>query len=284
MPATQLDDVFDAEVATRTASAEFPEKLALGFPGAPMVRNLDPLIRGTKIGSRVKFPRWKPLGAMSAFEQGGTISTEKLEEEIDTAVVQAGAKGVEIEDWADLNSEGDGSAEAGRQFSELSARYVDSELVTEAGTAELSSTAGGTPTWSNFIDAIIDNWGDNALEQVGGIVVHSKVMGSLMKLTEFIRKEELGPEMGLNVRGFIGVLGTYPVFVSDRVNVNSGSPDTYDNLICKQGALGLKFQRMLLVETDRDVLAKSDILAADVRFAVHLLYGDPQPVIVWNTQ
>jgi hypothetical protein len=114
-------------------------------------------------------------------------------------------------------------------------------------------------------------------------VVHSKVVGDMMKLQEFKRADQLGGPGSL-MTGFVGQLGSYPVYVSDRVNVTVGTPNTYDNLILKKGALGLLFQRQLLVERFRDVLKKNWVISADVRFSVHLFYDVPYPAIKFTTQ
>lgn len=278
MPDTQLDDVFDPEVASETAAAEFPNQLAVRFPGSPAVRAFPPLDEMDR-GSQVKFPRWKPLGAMSDHTEGSSASTEELKTEMDYAVVQAGIKAVEIDDWAELAAGGDPSEEAGRQYAELSARYVDQKIIDELETTPLEEDLGAvTFSWDGFVDAITNQWGDSAYEEVGAIFVHSATMASLMKDDDFVRAGDrnLPDTMNPMVNGFVGVLGRYPVFVSDRLT-NDGTD--YTSLAVKAGSIGLKFQRQLLVERDRDVLKKSWVLSGDVRFAAHLMYGDPMPAI-----
>lgn len=283
MATTVKSGLFVPEVATEVASAEFPSKLALGVAGSPFVRPFPPVDAIGEEGDTVKFERYDALGDFAAMTEDVALTPEALTTSEDTASVQVAGKAVEITDFASLAARGDPSEEVGKQIAKLAARYVDSRLIVEAETTTLTSDLAGTATWAGFVDAIITNWGDKAMESVGGIVVHSKVMGDLMKLDEFKKADLLG-QPGAVIRGFVGVMGSYPVYVSDRLTVNTGTPDTYDNLILKRGALGLKFQRQLLVETDRDILKKNDVIAADVRFAVHLFYGTPGPAIKWNTQ
>lgn len=277
MASTLKQDVFVPEVATAVATAEFPNRLALGFPGSPFVRPFPPEDSLGQEGDEVKFPRWNPLGEFTALTEDSAMTPERLNHSMDSAVVQVAGKAAEITDWADLASRGDISGEIGTQIATLAARYVDQRVIVEAETTELNKTAAQTITFELFVDAITDNWGDKAMEDVGGLVVHSAVMASLMKLPEFKRADQLG-QPGSIVRGFIGNLATFPVFVSDRLT-SSGTPTDYTNMILKRGALGLKFQRQLLVETDRDILKKSDVIAADVRLAVHLFFADPLPAI-----
>jgi len=283
MAATLKSDAFVPEVATEVATAEFPNKLVLGFPGSPFMRAFPPEAALGQEGDEVKFPRWNPLGEFEQLTEDVAMTPEKLSHSMDSSAVQVGGKAAEITDWADLAARGDINAEVGTQIATLASRYIDKRAVLEAETTELAYTASQTITWEVFVDAIITNWGDSAMEQVGGIVVHSKVMGDLMKLPEFKRADQLG-QAGTIIRGFIGNLGTYPVYVSDRTTLTTGTPNTYTNLVLKQGAIGLKFQRTLLVETDRDILKKSDVIAADVRFAVHLFYANPLPALRLITQ
>lgn len=283
MPATLKSDVFVPEIATEVASAEFRSRLALGFPGAPFVRPFPPEEMLGQEGDTVKFPRWNAMSEFSALTEDVAMTPERLSHSLDSASVQVGGKAVEVTDWASLGASGDVSNEVGRQIATLAARYLDSRLIVEAESTTLVTSVDQTITFEAFVDAIIANWGDKAMEMIGGLVVHSKVMGDLMKLPEFKRADQLG-QPGSVIRGFVGSLSTYPVYVSDRLTSVAGTPNTYTNLILKSGALGVKFQRTLLVETDRDVLKKSDVIAADVRFALHLFFGEPLPSIRFVTQ
>lgn len=278
MASTLIGDVFVPEIATMVATAEFPNRLALGFAGAPFVASFPPEVALAK-GQDVKFPRWNPLGEFADLAEDVAMTPEKLDSSLDTATVIVGGKAAEITDWASLGASDDPSAEVGRQMAKLAARYVDQKLIDKAETTPLVETVAAVMGWNNFIDAITTHWGDKAYDEIGGIVVHSKVAGDLAKDSDFKAADTLGMPGSL-LTGFVGRLGLHPVFVSDRITGGA----TFDNLILKRGALGLKFQRTLLVETDRDVLKKNDVIAGDVRIAVHQLFGDPRTVIKFNTQ
>lgn len=278
MASTLIGDVFVPEIATMVATAEFPNRLALGFAGAPFVTSFPPETLLVK-GQDVKFPRWNPLGEFADLTEDVAMTPEKLDSSLDTATVIVGGKAAEITDWAALGAADDPSAEVGRQMATLAARYVDQKLIDKAETTPLVETVAAIMGWDNFIDAITTHWGDKAYDQIGGIVVHSKVAGDLAKDDDFKAADTIGAPGSL-LTGFVGRLGLYPVFVSDRITGGA----TFDNLILKRGALGLKFQRTLLVETDRDVLKKNDVIAGDVRISVHQLFGEPRTVIKFNTQ
>lgn len=283
MTATVKADQFIPEVATEVATAKFPNVLALGFAGSPFVQNLPPVDNIGEEGDTIKFPRYDALGEFADMTENVALVPEKLKTSMDMAVIQAGGKAVEITDFSTLAARGEPSEEFGNQLPVLAARYIDQKLISEAETTSLSATVAQTITWENFVDAIIGKWGDKALQMIGGIVVHSKVMGDLMKLPEFKRADQLG-QAGSLITGYVGSLGSYPTFVSDRLTVTSGSPNTYNNLVLKKGALGIMFQRQLLVEMLRDILKKNWVISADVRFAVHLFFDVPSPAIKFVTQ
>lgn len=286
MPApntTLKSEQFIPEVATEVATAIFPNVLALGFAGSPFVQPLPPVDQIGTEGDVIKFPRFDVLGDFADMAEDTALTPERMKNSMDMAVVQVGGKAIEVTDFAQLAARGDPSVELGNQVPVLAARYIDKKFIDEAETTPLVQTATQTLTWEVFVDAVITKWGDKAMMSVGGIVVHSKVMGDVMKLPEFKRADQLGMAGSL-ITGFIGALGSYPVFVSDRLTVTSGAPNTYNNLVLKRGALGLLFQRMLLVERFRDVLKKNWVISADVRFAVHLFFDNPMPAIKLVTQ
>lgn len=283
MPATLKADLFVPEIATSVATAVFPNALALGFAGSPFVQVMPPVDNIGDEGDVIKFPRYDPLGEFDPMTENTALVPEKLKSSMDMAVIQVGGKAVEVTDFATLAARGDPSQEVGNQVPVLATRFIDKKFVDEAETTPLVFTANQTISWEVFVSAIIANWGDKAMQQVGGIVVHSKVMGDLMKLAEFKRADVLG-QAGALITGYIGALGPFPVFVSDRLTTVAGPPVTYNNLVLKRGALGLLFQRGLLVERFRDILKKNWIIAADVRFAVHLFFDRPMPAIKLVTQ
>jgi hypothetical protein len=284
MAATKKANVFVPEIATEVATAEFAGQLALGYAGAPFVEILPPVDKLGDEGDAVKFPRWNALGDFADLVEDTAMATEAMGHTVDTATVFAGGKAVEITDFAALAARGDPSEEVGRQVARLAARYLDRKLIAEAETTALSEPVAGTFTWAKFVDAIIKHWGDAAFENVGGIVVHSKVLGDVMKLPEYVTASNVIAGVPANNERIRGTIGGFPLFVSDRLTLTAGTPNTYTNLVLKRGALGVMVQRQLLVESDRDILKKNTVIAADVRAAVHLFHGVPQPAVKLVTQ
>jgi len=279
--------MFVPEIATGVATAEFANKLVLA--ASPAVVPIPVNALGSE-GDLVKFPRYNPLAEFDEISEGTPLTPEALRTAQDFAPVFQGGKAVEITDFASLAARGDPSTEVGMQIAELAARYVDNKLVLEAETTSLVKDITGetlkTFNYDSFVDAILDKWGDKAFDNIGALVVHPVQLKAILKDPNFLKANETAQAQSPRIVGLraMGLYLGYPLFVSGRITVNAGSPNTYDALILKAGALGLRFQRTLLVENDRDILAKSDVIAADVRAAVHLHFGNPLPAIKLRTQ
>ena len=85
-------------------------------------------------------------------------------------------------------------------------------------------------------------------------------------------------------RGVIGQIGGVSVFVSDRVTTTAAdgtNPATYNALMVRRGSLGLLYKRRPLVETDRDILARTTVVTTNVHYATHRL--DDEGIVVLKT-
>lgn len=291
MPSTLPGDVFIPEIAAATATAQFQNELAIGFTGSPLVRDLGEIPeRYMTEGEQIKFPRWNPLGEMNRHTPGTPSTPEKLDTSVNYAPLVSGEKSVEIEDWAALTAAGNPSEEVGVQMAQVARRFVDTELMNRALLTELvvdNSTGGGSSAnavYDAFTAAIWSKWGDRAKSQVGGLVVTPASAQVLETSTEF-KSADFSDIMEIVQSGDdltmpIGVINNYPVFVSGRLP-DDGTDST--NLIFKRGAMGIKWKRQLTVESDRDILAPSTVIAGRVWFAAHQLFGEPRTVIKWIT-
>ena len=76
------------------------------------------------------------------------------------------------------------------------------------------------------------------------------------------------------VRGQVGKIGSMPVLASDRatavadVDPGAGTVAGYNALLVKKGALALKYKRRPIVETDRDILKRTNLITTNVHYAV----------------
>jgi len=82
----------------------------------------------------------------------------------------------------------------------------------------------------------------------------------------------------------IPTLSGLPIQLSDRVTTSVVSGVTfYNTYIVGPGALGLIYQREVLVEFDRDTLLRADVITASVDFVSHLYgYDDVSNSVVYE--
>jgi N4-gp56 family major capsid protein len=112
--------------------------------------------------------------------------------------------------------------------------------------------------------------------------VHSKQHTDLLKDSNFISADKLGQGNTTLQKGFVGEIAGMPVFRSDRVTVTAGSPNTYNALILLKGWGAVFYKRRPIVESDRDILARSTIVTTNVHYAVKRL--DDLKVVKYVTQ
>jgi RecA/RadA recombinase len=65
------------------------------------------------------------------------------------------------------------------------------------------------------------------------------------------------------MNGVVGKVGGLQVAISDKLE----STEAY---IVAAGALGLEYKRRVMVETDRDIVSKTNVITGDVHYATYL--------------
>lgn len=275
------DNLFDPLVWGDLAQAEFTGNAIVAGSTAVMEANT---LQG-RPGSTIRFPKWTALGDMADIAETAAIEPETLTQEASEAVIKEAAKGVEYTDKADLVGLGDIETEAVRQFGVLSARKVDADLITAAqavitgGIKDVKGTAvrdskpyqhtitGGAITWPGIVDAL-EKFGDEfEPTDFTGLFIRAEQRSQIMKDDTFIRASELnaGGGQGSQVRrGFIGEVAGLPVYITNRLATGKG-------LILKKGSLGLLYKRRPLVERDRDILKRTNVVTINLHYAVKRL-------------
>lgn len=231
-------------------------------------------------GSKVSMPRWNPLTDMADLTEGAPMETEIMSQRFQEVSIKEAGKAIEVTDTADLTALGNTIDEAVRQFGILAARKVDADLI-KAAVATVSNgitqSNGGARSSSQPLTADISgglNWNGiaDALEKFGddydpaeyaGLFIRSEQRSQIMKDETFIRASELSAsgEGSMVTRGVIGQIAGLNVFVTDRIE--SGKA-----LILKRNSLGLFHKRRPIVETDRDILKRTTVVATNMHYAV----------------
>lgn len=263
MTATTSADVFVPEVHADMAQAQFLG--AVRVAGSPAVIE-DNTLEGNP-GDTVDFPKWDALTDLVDLLETDVLVPEKMGHTNSQATIKEAGKAVEVKDRARLVGLGDPLAEAARQFGILSARKVDADLITAAQASlpasfDVTAAAGQTTfAWDRFVDSLVpfgDEWDPS---QFAGLYINSLQMAEVFRDPNFIEAAKFGGQSTILQTGAIGVIGGVNVKVTDRVAAKK-------MLLVKNQALGLLYKRRPIVESDRDILARSNVITTNLHYAV----------------
>jgi len=275
MASTTRSNLVIPELMVEAVKAAWPDKLA--FAEAGIVAENPRLPNGVKAGDTVKIPYFNALSDFETPAEGAALTPEALTETSETATVKRAGKAVEITTWAQLaDTYDDPYAEAARQIVEGARRQFDKDLVAAAvaaaGTAPLlGKKTVGDGTAAISYDLVVDWLGAFGEDEPDALIVHPKIRDDLRKLKD---ANGLPIFVQPNDGGLPRIFGI-PVYVRKRMPVISGTPDTYKSLAVRRGALALWYNAEPTIETDKDILADSKILAVHVYYAPHR-YGRMQ--------
>ncbi|MFF4751824.1 N4-gp56 family major capsid protein [Streptomyces sp. NPDC001270] len=227
-------------------------------------------------GDTIHFPKWGTLGDLDDLTETTAMTPVAMSTSDATATIKEAGKAVEITDKAKLTSLGDPEAEARRQFGILAARKVDAALIAQAQ-ADETAQGGGTPysfttatgktkfTWLDAMVPAIAKFGDEwEPDQFAGLFINSAQYADALGDSQFVDASKLGNGPSAAVAGSIGRIGGVPVFITNRIAAGKF-------LLMKNQALGLLYKRRPLVESDRDILARSTVVTTTLHYAVKRL-------------
>jgi len=270
MAQTTSADMIVPEVWGDMAQAEFLGKVRVAGSAAVIEDNT---LEGAP-GDTIHFPKWGALSDLDDLTEGTPMTPAKMSTSDATATIREAGKAVEITDTAKLTSLGDPEAEARRQFGVLAARKVDAALIAQAQ-ADETAQGGGNPykftatsakfTWLDAMVPAIGQFGDEwEPSDFAGLYLNSAQLGDALADSQFVDAAKLGNGPSAAVSGSIGRIGGVPVYITNRI-----AAGTF--LLMKNGALGLLYKRRPLVESDRDILARSTVVTTTLHYAVKRL-------------
>ena len=219
-------------------------------------------------GDTLSLPSYQYIGDATVVAEGADIPVAQLQASPVTATVHKIGKAVEITDEAVLSGHGDPIGEALRQLAQSIASGVDNEMLTVlrgiTGTMAYQFT-GTTPTADDIANAL-ELFGED-MDGDKVILISPKTYTGIRKANGWIPGTELGAEA--IIRGTVGMIHGCQIVVSNKLAKN-GNTDSNDAYIVKPGALRTITKRDVLVETDRDILAKYTVLSADKHYVNYL--------------
>ncbi|MEM7734437.1 MAG: phage major capsid protein [Deinococcota bacterium] len=276
--ATTRSDLVIPEILMDAVQGAWPDQIALAGTGAAVESSTLPSNRG---GDTVTVPYFGSLGEFEDVNEGDALTVATFAQSSEEATVQRTGKATELTTWAQMSAlYADPYQEATRQMIAGAQRRFDSALITAATAAPLTSPADRPgdgairfePTESSAnvpigYDVLVDalgQWGDED-QDVVAMVIHSKIRDDLRKLKD---ANDLPLFTDPVADGELPRILGKPVLVSDRIPRLS-TPDRYMTLFIKRGALALWYNAVPTIETDRDILVDSDVMATNIYYVAH---------------
>lgn len=252
--ATKLEALINPEVMADMISAELPNAIRFS-PLATVGRSLQ-----GRAGDTLTMPKYGYIGDADDVAEGADITISKMSTSSAKVTVKKAGKGVEITDEAILSGYGDPVGEAVRQLRMSIANKVDNDVLTELAKATLSyaTAAGNTLTAADVVKAKA-KFGEK-LDEAAVLIVNSTHYTDLILDDKWVPTEK-GVQMIMD--GVVGSISGCQVVISDKL------ADTAAYIV-KQGALGIELKRDVVVETDRDIIAKLTVITADEHFVAYL--------------
>ena len=246
--ATKIADLINPEVLEDMISAELPNAITF----APLA------VVGTRLegraGNTITMPKFGYIGDAVDVAEGEDIPISKMETSETQVTVKKAGKGVELTDEAVLNGYGDNVGEAASQIVMSLGNKIDNDMLTSLRTATL--TASAAMTVEGLITAKA-KFGEK-VNQSAVLVVNSTNYAKIA--TALISLENTDTVL---LGGVVGKVGGLQVAISDKISATEG-------YIVAPGALGLEYKRRVQVETDRDIIAKVNVITGDVHYATYL--------------
>jgi len=269
MPITVRSNLIVPEILQEAVRGEFVGVTALLNSGAAAVSSTLP--ESARGGDVLKVPYFGTIGEYEDVAEAVALTPANIVMTSETATVQHSGKAIEITQWAQIAAAyADPYAELARQLRVGFERRMDRALIDAANTTDLvhdvySATTPRTLNWDVVVDARM-RFGDEQ-EDLALLVVHSKVLGDLLKLKDGDGRPLLVNDLQAEdrVARFAGV----PVKVSDRLAPESTNPPKYTSLLIKRNALALWYNGSPEVQADRDILRDTQVAAVHVYWIAH---------------
>ena len=264
MATTMLANLLDPQVVADLVE----KKLIYNIRFAPLA-DVDTTLVG-RPGDTVTLPFFNYIGKADDLTEASAISAVALTTGSASVQIKEAGKAVEITDTAILSGYGRPYDQAAQQIVLSMADKVDFDLLTILGSDIASTMTKYTAASTSAIS--VDDIAES-LELFGEDIDGQKVLLASPKLYTAIRKtKDWAPasEFAANalVRGSVGQIFGCDIIVTNRLRKTSALDE--DAFIVKPGALRLFLKRDSLVETDRDILKRINVVSITKHYAAYL--------------
>lgn len=253
MAQTKLANVVNREVLADMIQAELPKAIRFSNSVASIDMSLV-----AQPGDTVRIPVWAYIGNAADLAEGVADIPVLLEASSTTATVKKAAKAVELTDETALSGYGDPMGEAARQVAMSLGGKVDADVLAALKTATLTAGTNLIAISYPGIVAATMKFKDEQMGEQKFLFVNPLQYGEILLDTRF---EAAAPEVVRS--GIVGRIAGCDVMVSKQLADGEA-------LIAKNDAVKIYMKRDVNVETDRNVLAKTNIIAADQHYVAVL--------------
>ena len=257
---TYLSALFNPQVVADLIDTKLTNKMVF----APLAR-IDTTLEG-RAGNTVTMPYYSYIGAASTVSEGYDIPLTKLTQTTTSVTIVKYGKAVQLTDEAVLSGYGDPLGEAATQIAVALDDAIDNALLAALAANSASeqnyATSGSTVALApEDIPLALAKFGEDMDGEKALLVTpdfYAQLIGK-----NWIPASEIAADV--RIRGAVGMAYGCQVIVSNRL-ITGGSL-----YIVKPGTLAVIMKRNSMVETDRDILNQSTVLAGSIMCAPYLL-------------
>ena len=199
------------------------------------------------------------IGAASDLTEGSAISTVSLNASTVSKQIKEAGKGVEITDTAILSAYGDPVGEIGSQLVKAMADKVDIDFL--ATLAAIDSTMTSVASNVMGISDAMELFGED-IDGQKALIVPPAMYTKIRNTKDWAPASEFAANA--LVRGSVGRIFGCDIMVSNRLKASGVS------YIVKPGALRLILKRNTLIESDRDILRRVNVMTATKHYVTYL--------------
>ena len=249
MAITQLSNMINPEVL----GAFLETKLVDAIKLSPLA------VVGTELqgraGNTLTLPTWQYIGDAADLAEGDADTPVKLETQSREVKIKKASKSVEITDEALLSGYGNPADEIASQLLTSIASKVEADCFAALATGTLKQV--GAVNADTVADALV-KFGEDLDEEMF-LFINPADYAAIRKNPNFAYVN--GQQM--TIGGTVGFIFNCAVVVSNRVAATSA-------YIVKRGALGIELKRGVNVESDRDILRKTNVYSVDEHYVAYL--------------
>lgn len=257
---TKLTNMVNPQVMADMIAAELANKIKF----APLAK-VDTTLVGVP-GNAITIPSWVYVGDAADLTEGVAMGTTVLTSSTASATIKEAGKAVEISDLAVNSGYGDPIGEAKNQILMAIDAKVDNDCVTALGDATLTfDGTAGIISYKQIVNAV-DKFAEEDDEQKI-LFIHPLQKGQLRLDEDFVKASEMGDKIFMT--GVIGEVAGCQVVASNKVPYDD-TAKTYTNFIVKPGALAIYLKAQPNIESDRDILKRTTVIAASEYYVAAL--------------